>query len=153
MRILLQRVRQADVKVDGAVCGEIGRGLLLFVGMEAGDAKDDIQWICKKTLRMRIFNDSEGKMNHSLLDVGGEVLLVSQFTLHAITKKGDRPSFIRSAPPAIALPLYDLLVQELEKRLVSPIATGRFGANMQVSLINDGPVTILLDSKNRKNRR
>ncbi len=150
MRVLLQRVSKANVSIGESICDEIGRGLLLLVSIAEGDSDEDIQWLCRKIVPMRIFNDSNGKMNYSLADVGGDVLVVSQFTLHASTKKGNRPSYTRSAPPAIAVPLYEQFVRELEKQLHNPVSTGQFGANMKVSLVNDGPVTIMMDSKNRE---
>lgn len=149
MRVVLQRVKEASVTVEDAVIGQIEQGLLLLLGIEAADTKEDIQWLCRKLLGLRIFSDPAGKMNLSVQDVAGGILVISQFTLFANVKKGTRPSFIAAAPPAIAIPLYEQFVQTLEEGLGRPIATGQFGADMQVALVNDGPVTILLDSKNK----
>ncbi len=150
MRVLLQRVSEASVTVDTQIESNIGQGLLLLVGIEDQDNQDDINWLVNKIVNMRIFNDEEGKMNLSLLDVKGEVLVVSQFTLHASTKKGNRPSFIKAAKPALAIPLYEQFVSSLSERIERKVQTGVFGADMKVSLINDGPVTIWLDSKDRE---
>lgn len=149
MRILLQRVAHAQVVVEGEISGQIQQGLLLLVGIEAADTEEDLDWLCKKVTQLRIFSDEAGKMNRSVLDVAGEILLVSQFTLHATVKKGTRPSFVRAAPPEIAVPLYERMAQQLEQLLGKPVATGVFGAHMEVRLLNDGPVTIWLDSKER----
>lgn len=149
MRILLQRVAHAQVVVEGEPRGQIQQGLLLLVGIETTDTNEDLDWLCKKVTSLRIFSDEAGKMNHSVLDVDGEILLVSQFTLHANVKKGTRPSFVRAAPPDIAVPLYEQMIEQLEQLLGKPIATGVFGAHMEVHLLNDGPVTIWLDSKER----
>lgn len=149
MRIVLQRVRNASVHIDSQLYSQIGPGLLLLLGIEAEDATEDIQWLAGKVLQMRLFNDENGVMNKSLLDTGGEILLVSQFTLHASIKKGNRPSYIKAARPEVAIPLYEQMIQVLQEKLGKEIATGSFGADMQVSLINDGPVTIWLDSKDR----
>lgn len=149
MRIILQRVQEAHVVVEGTIVGQIDQGLLLLLGIEATDAKEDIQWLCRKLLNLRIFSDESGKMNHSIQDVEGGILVISQFTLFANIKKGTRPSFVGAAPPATALPLYEKFVQTLEEGLGRPVATGQFGTHMNVSLINDGPVTIWLDSKNK----
>jgi D-tyrosyl-tRNA(Tyr) deacylase len=150
MKAVLQRVSEASVAVNGAVSGEIKKGLLVFVGIEEADTKDDIHWLAGKIINMRIFNDASNMMNVSLVDVGGDVLLVSQFTLHASTKKGNRPSYMKAAKPAVAVPLYESLIAELETQLGKKIYTGIFGADMQVRLLNDGPVTIIIDSKNRE---
>ena len=150
MRVVIQRVSEASVSVDSDVCARIGSGLLILVGIEAGDGVEDIHWLCGKIVRMRIFNDSDGKMNRSLQEIGGEALAISQFTLHASTKKGNRPGFTRAAPPEIALPLYRKFIAELQRLLGRPVAEGRFGAMMKVQLINDGPVTILMDSRDRE---
>lgn len=147
MRVLLQRVQSATVAVDGAVIATIGHGLLLLVGFCAEDQATDLQWAVGKLTRLRIFSDEQGVMNRSVLDVGGELLAVSQFTLYASTRKGNRPSWSRAAPPALAEPLFRQFVDLLAATLERPIPTGRFGADMQVSLINDGPVTLLLDSR------
>lgn len=150
MRIVIQRVSEASVTIDQKVNGKIGAGLLVLLGIEAEDTQEDIDWLVGKIARLRIFSDSEDKMNLSLSDVGGEVLVISQFTLHASTKKGNRPSYIRSAPPDIAVPLYEAFLKKLEQTLAKPVATGIFGADMKVALVNDGPVTISIDSKRRE---
>ena len=150
MKAVLQRVSEASVAVNGTISGEIKKGLLVFVGIEEADTKDDIHWLAGKIINMRIFNDASNMMNVSLVDVGGDVLLVSQFTLHASTKKGNRPSYMKAAKPAVAVPLYESLIAELETQLGKKIYTGIFGADMQVRLLNDGPVTIIIDSKNRE---
>ena len=159
MRIVIQRVTQASVSVDGDCIGQIKKGLLLLVGFEATDNSEDLEWMARKTLQLRIFDDSDGVMNRSLEDLSVEatnehdkpgILVISQFTLHASTKKGNRPSYIRAAPPAIAIPLYESFVQQIRESWSGIIETGRFGAEMQVSLINDGPVTICIDSKNKE---
>jgi D-tyrosyl-tRNA(Tyr) deacylase len=149
MRVVLQRVSAAKVVVEGQTIGEIKTGLLLLVGIEAEDGAEDIQWLSRKLLSLRIFSDAAGKMNRSVQDVAGGILVISQFTLFANVKKGTRPSFVDAAPPAVAVPLYEQFVAQLETGLGRPVATGKFGADMKVSLTNDGPVTILLDSKNR----
>lgn len=149
MRVVLQRVQEAKVVVEEATIGQINQGLLLLVGIEAADDKEDIQWLCRKLLGLRVFSDEAGKMNRSVQDIQGEILVISQFTLFANVKKGTRPSFIGAAPPTLAIPLYEQFVQTLEEGLGRPVATGQFGADMKVSLLNDGPVTLLLDSKNK----
>ncbi|QMU27928.1 D-aminoacyl-tRNA deacylase [Adhaeribacter radiodurans] len=149
MRLVIQRVSEAAVRIKNKVAGQIETGLLILAGITSDDTEEDIRWISRKVVQMRIFSDAEGKMNRSVQDIDGNILLISQFTLLANTKKGNRPSFIEAAPPAIAIPLYEKLISELESELDKKIATGVFGADMQVSLINDGPVTIYLDSKNR----
>jgi D-tyrosyl-tRNA(Tyr) deacylase len=146
MRLVVQRVREAYVEVDGEVIGRIGRGLLVLVGVGKGDRESDAAYLADKTVNLRIFDDEEGKMNRSLLEVGGEVLAVSQFTLYGDVRKGRRPSFERAAPPDEAERLFDHYVSELKKR-ISHVATGRFGARMQVHLINDGPVTLILEGR------
>jgi D-tyrosyl-tRNA(Tyr) deacylase len=135
---------------DGQPSGAIGRGLMILLGIEEADTEADIEWLCQKIVNLRIFNDEAGVMNRSVLDIEGEILLVSQFTLFASTKKGNRPSYIRAARPDIAIPLYERTIQQLTTGLGRPIATGVFGADMQVSLVNDGPVTILIDTKDRE---
>jgi len=146
MRAILQRVSQAGVTVDGTVCGAIGPGLLVLLGIEDADSVEDLQWLSHKIVNLRIFADDAGVMNRSLLEIGGELLLVSQFTLHASTKKGNRPSYARASKPEIARPLYEQMIALLEGH-VGRIATGIFGADMKVELINDGPVTIIIDSQ------
>lgn len=150
MRVVIQKVSKASVNIANKIVGEINTGFLLLVGYEAADNEEDIDWICQKTIKMRLFNDEEDKMNLSLQDVDGEILLVSQFTLHAATKKGNRPSYIKAARPEQAIPLYEKTIEKLEQLLQKPIATGKFGEMMDVQLNNDGPVTILLDSKNKE---
>lgn len=150
MRVLIQRVTQASVQIDQKEYSSIGKGLLLLLGIEEKDNQTDIDWFVNKILGMRIFSDEEGKMNLSILDIEGELLVVSQFTLNASTKKGNRPSFIKAAKPAIAIPLYEHFIKHLQDGLNKKIKTGVFGADMKVSLINDGPVTIWLDSKNKE---
>lgn len=150
MRLLIQRVRRAAVEIGGAEFSRIGQGLLVLVGIEAADTEEDIEWLVKKLLGLRIFDDEQGVMNLDVRQVGGEVLVVSQFTLHASTKKGNRPSYIRSAPEAISRPMYEKFVARVEAELGQKVPTGEFGADMQVSLVNDGPVTIWIDSKNKE---
>lgn len=150
MRAVVQRVSEASVAIGDMLAGRIGRGLLVLVGVEEGDSGGDAEWLAGKIVAMRIFPDDEGRMNRSLLDVGGEVLVVSQFTLHASTKKGNRPSFVRAAPPEEAVPLYDRFLAEIERSLERPVARGVFAADMQVALVNDGPVTIIIDSRSRE---
>lgn len=147
MRAVLQRVSEASVTVGDRITGETGPGFLILLGVEEGDGTADVSWLVGKILPMRVFEDNEGKMNRSILDLGGGALVVSQFTLHARTKKGTRPSFDRAARPEVAIPLYEHFVAELSKGLGKPVATGEFGAMMKVALVNDGPVTILLDSR------
>ncbi|MFN7280355.1 MAG: D-aminoacyl-tRNA deacylase [bacterium] len=150
MRTVIQRVQQASVMADGQPAGAIGQGLLVLLGIEEADTAADIEWLCQKIVNLRIFNDEDGVMNRSVLDIGGEILLVSQFTLFASTKKGNRPSYIRAARPDIAIPLYERTILQLTAGLGRSISTGVFGADMQVSLVNDGPVTILIDTKDRE---
>lgn len=147
MRAVLQRVSEASVTVSERITGEIGPGFLILLGVEEGDTATDVAWLVGKILPMRVFENEDGKMNRSILDTGGGALVVSQFTLHARTKKGTRPSFDRAARPEVAIPLYERFVVELSAGLGKPIATGEFGAMMKVALVNDGPVTILLDSR------
>ena len=150
MRIVLQRVSKASVKVDGNITGVIDKGILVFAGIEDADGEEDISWLSNKIINLRIFDDEEGVMNRSLREVDGGLLLISQFTLHASTKKGNRPSYIRASKPAVAIPLYEKMIARLEKDLGKKIQTGVFGADMKVELLNDGPVTIVIDSKNRE---
>lgn len=150
MRILVQRVTEATVGVEGTLRGAIGPGLLALVGIRADDGQDDIEWLARKIVGLRVFNDDAGVMNRSLLDVGGGVLAVSQFTLYASTRKGNRPSYSNAAPPEIAQPLFEKFVDELSLALGRPVPTGVFGADMMVALTNDGPVTIWLDSRLRE---
>jgi D-tyrosyl-tRNA(Tyr) deacylase len=150
MRVLIQRVKKASVTIEGKIFSEIDQGLLILLGIEAADTKEDIDWLAGKIARLRIFSDENEAMNLSVLDVNGDCLVVSQFTLHANTKKGNRPSFINAARPEIAIPLYEKFVEQLQKETQRQIKTGSFGAMMEVALINDGPVTIWIDSKNRE---
>ena len=145
MKVVLQRVRQASVTVDGLVVGEIGLGVLLLTGFTRGDTADHVKWMADKVAGLRVFADEEGKMNRSLNDVTGSVLVVSQFTLYGETKKGRRPSFVRAAPPQISVPLYERFIHLLEDRLSDRVASGEFGAQMDVALVNDGPVTLILE--------
>lgn len=150
MRVVIQRVKKASVTVEDEVISEIKNGFLILLGIETGDTIEDIEWLSRKIVQLRVFSDENGAMNKSLLDVNGELLVVSQFTLHASTKKGNRPSFIKAARPEIAIPLYKKFVNQLEVDSTQKVATGEFGAMMDVSLVNDGPVTIIIDSKNRE---
>lgn len=150
MRIVIQRVKRASVSVNSSEVSKIERGLLLLLGIEATDTEDDIQWLCHKVLGLRIFDDDEGIMNRSILDVGGDVIVVSQFTLMASYKKGNRPSWIRAAGHEHAVPMYERFVEVFSQGLGKPVGTGVFGAEMQVELINDGPVTICMDTKNKE---
>jgi len=150
MRAVIQRVSEASVTVGDTITGQIGLGLLIFLGIEDEDGTDDMEWLARKITKLRIFSDEEGNMNHSVEDVQGGLLVVSQFTLHASTKKGARPSFIRAARPDIAIPLYEKFIKYMEVTSSRPAATGRFGADMKVRLLNDGPVTITIDTKNRE---
>lgn len=150
MRAVIQRVKNASVDIADTTKASIDKGLLIFLGIEAEDNLEDIQWLCRKIAKMRIFADDKKPMNRSLLDINGGALIVSQFTLHASTKKGNRPSFIKAAKPAISQPLYEDFIEEFEAQLGKSVATGKFGADMQVSLCNDGPVTIIIDSKARE---
>ena len=150
MRAVIQRVSKASVTIDGNVHSCIQQGLLVLIGIEDADEAEDIAWLSSKIVNLRIFNDPAGVMNLSLIDVGGDILLVSQFTLHASTKKGNRPSYIRASKPGIAIPLYESMIKSLELALAKDIKTGVFGAGMKVELLNDGPVTIYIDSKDRE---
>ena len=150
MKVVVQRVTQAGVTVNGNTTGAIGIGLLVLLGIEDADTQEDIVWLSNKLINLRIFNDETGTMNKSLLDVGGNLLLVSQFTLHASTKKGNRPSYIKASKPPVAIPLYEAMIAQLQHDLQKPIQTGIFGADMQVNLLNDGPVTIIIDTKNKE---
>lgn len=150
MRTVIQRVTHASVSIGGTCKSAIGNGLLILVGIEEADTQEDIDWLCKKIPQLRIFNDEQGVMNKSVLDIAGEVLVISQFTLHASTKKGNRPSYIRAARPQTAIPLYEAFCMKLSQELGKDIGTGSFGADMQVELLNDGPVTICIDSRNKE---
>lgn len=150
MRIIIQRVLNASVTIDNKLYSAINQGMMILVGIEEADGDEDIAFLTKKVANMRIFDDADGVMNLSVMDIGGEVLVVSQFTLHASTKKGNRPSYIKAAKPDISVPLYEKFCAELSSILGKPVKTGVFGADMQCSLINDGPVTIFMDSKNRE---
>ncbi|TDQ18409.1 D-tyrosyl-tRNA(Tyr) deacylase [Algoriphagus boseongensis] len=149
MIAVIQRVSESSVKIEGKVKSEIGIGLMILLGIEDADNQEDINWLSKKIVNLRIFPDENGVMNRSVLEVGGEILLISQFTLHASTKKGNRPSYIKAAKPDFAIPMYEKMISALENELGKSIGTGEFGADMKVSLINDGPVTIVIDSKNK----
>ncbi|NCD69246.1 D-aminoacyl-tRNA deacylase [Mucilaginibacter agri] len=151
MRAVIQRVSQASCTVEGQITGEIQNGFMILLGIEETDNTDDLQWLSQKIVNMRIFGDENGLMNKSLADVNGNILLISQFTLYAQTKKGNRPSFIRAAKPPIAIPLYEEMIVMLESLLGKKIATGIFGADMKVALVNDGPVTIVMDTKDKEN--
>lgn len=150
MKVVIQRVTKASVTIDGTINGSIDSGLLILLGIEDADGEEDIIWLSNKIVNLRIFNDDAGVMNLSLLDIGGEILLVSQFTLHASTKKGNRPSYIKASKPEIAIPLYEKMIEQLSKDLGKKVQTGTFGADMKVELLNDGPVTILIDTKNKE---
>ena len=150
MRVVIQRVSEASVKVDDQIAGTIHKGLLVLMGVEDADTKEDIEWISNKIVNLRIFDDASGVMNLSVKDIDGEILLVSQFTLHAATKKGNRPSYIKASKPEIAIPMYEQLIDQLKNDLGKEIPTGIFGADMKVQLVNDGPVTIVMDSKNKE---
>ncbi len=150
MRVVVQRVSKASVTVDNKVISSIEKGLLILLGITHNDTQKDIDWLCKKIANLRIFNDENGVMNKSLLDTSGNAIVVSQFTLHASTKKGNRPSYINAAKPDVAIPLYEKFIQQLEKELVKKVGAGIFGADMKVELLNDGPVTIIIDSKDKE---
>ena len=147
MKAVIQRVSEASVKIEGSIKGQINSGLLVLLGIEEADTVEDIEWLCGKICRLRIFGDENGVMNLSVHEIKGEVLLIRQFTLHASTKKGNRPSYIKAARPEVAIPLYEAFIKQMEKELGKFIQTGEFGADMKVSLVNDGPVTIIIDSK------
>lgn len=150
MRAVIQRVSSASVTIVGNVKSSIGSGLLVLLGIENGDGAEDIEWLSGKLVRLRVFNDEQGVMNRSVQEAGGDILVVSQFTLHASTKKGNRPSYIRAARPETAVPLYEMFLNKLAAELGKPVPSGEFGADMQVALVNDGPVTILIDTKVRE---
>ena len=150
MRVVIQRVSRASVTIDGVIKSFINRGLLVLVGVEDADGSEDIQWLSNKITQLRVFNDNNDVMNLSIKDIDGELLVVSQFTLHAKTKKGNRPSYISAAKPEISVPMYEAFVEQLSKDLDKEVRTGEFGAHMDVELVNDGPVTILIDTKNKE---
>ena len=150
MKTVTQRVQYASVTIDGVVKSKIGKGLLILVGIEDRDTQEDINWLCKKICNLRIFDDEQGVMNRSVMDVDGEILMVSQFTLQASTKKGNRPSYIRASKPEVAIPMYESFCAEMGIQLGKEVQTGTFGADMKVELLNDGPVTILIDSQNKE---
>lgn len=150
MRAVIQRVKNASVEINGQVKSSIQQGLLVLAGFEEADTSEDLEWLSKKIVQLRIFSDEQGLMNLSVQDVQGEILIVSQFTLHASTKKGNRPSYIKAAKPDIAIPLYEQFIRQVEADLGKPVATGEFGADMKVILVNDGPVTIVMDTKNKE---
>ena len=150
MRTVIQRVQHASVTIDGILKSKIGKGLLILVGIEDRDTQEDIDWLCKKICNLRIFDDENGVMNKSVLDIDGEILVVSQFTLHASTKKGNRPSYIKASKPDFAIPMYESFCKEMSTQSGKEVQTGRFGADMKVDLLNDGPVTILIDSQNKE---
>lgn len=150
MRAVIQRVTEASCKVDGQVTGEITGGLMVLLGIEDNDQQEDLEWLASKIVNLRIFGDEQGLMNKSLADINGDILLISQFTLFAATKKGNRPGFTRAARPEKAIPLYEAMIRQLSTLLGKPVQTGIFGADMKISLLNDGPVTILIDTKNKE---
>lgn len=150
MKIVIQRAKDASVEINNIIHGAINNGMVILLGIEHDDSKEDVDWLVKKILGLRIFNDAEGKMNNSFKEVNGDFLVISQFTLHASTKKGNRPSYIKAARPEQAIPLYNLFIEELRNKSNAKVETGEFGADMKVKLINDGPVTIIIDSKNRE---
>lgn len=150
MRIVIQRVSEASVKIENKIVGSIEKGMLILLGIEHDDSEEDVQWLVGKLINLRIFSDEEGKMNLSIQDVKGAFLVVSQFTLHASTKKGNRPSYVKAARPELAIPLYQLFIEKLASDSALRVETGEFGADMKVALINDGPVTIIIDSKTRE---
>jgi D-tyrosyl-tRNA(Tyr) deacylase len=150
MKLVIQRVNEASVSIDGQIAGSIQKGLMVLLGIETADTMEDVDWLSNKIVQMRIFDDAEGVMNLSVKEVGGNILLVSQFTLHASTKKGNRPSYIAAAKHDISIPLYEAMIKKLTADMGAPIQTGVFGADMKVALINNGPVTIIVDSKNKE---
>jgi D-tyrosyl-tRNA(Tyr) deacylase len=150
MKVVIQRVNEASVSIDGQIVGSIQKGLMVLLGIETADTMEDVDWLSNKIVQMRIFDDAEGVMNLSVKEVGGNILLVSQFTLHASTKKGNRPSYIAAAKHDISIPLYEAMIKKLTVDMGAPILTGVFGADMKVALVNNGPVTIIVDSKNKE---
>jgi len=150
MKVVIQRVNEASVSIDGQIAGSIQKGLMVLLGIETADTMEDVDWLSNKIVQMRIFDDAEGVMNLSVKEVGGNILLVSQFTLHASTKKGNRPSYIAAAKHDISVPLYEAMIKKLSADMGAPIQTGVFGADMKVALVNNGPVTIIVDSKNKE---
>lgn len=150
MRTVIQRVQHCSVIIDGQLKSNIGNGMLVLVGIEDRDTQEDIEWLCKKIANLRIFDDENGVMNRSVIDTGGEVMVVSQFTLHASTKKGNRPSYIHASKPDFAIPMYESFCAEMGLQIGKNVATGEFGADMKIELLNDGPVTILIDSQNKE---
>jgi len=150
MRAVIQRVTKASVTIDGKINGQIANGLLVFIGIEDADDGADIEWLSNKIVNLRIFNDENGVMNISLKDASGDILLISQFTLHALTKKGNRPSYINASKPEVAIPIYEKMIRQLSTDLGKSVQTGIFGADMKVELLNDGPVTIVIDTKNKE---
>ena len=150
MRVVIQRATRASVTVDGKITGEIGWGLVVLLGIEDADSEEDIKWLSNKIVNLRIFNDEDGVMNRSLIDISGDILLVSQFTLHGSTKKGNRPSYIRASKPEFAIPMYEKMIQQLEADLGKKIQMGIFGADMKLELLNDGPVTIVIYTRNKE---
>lgn len=150
MRVVIQRVQHASVTIDGNLKSKIGKGLLILVGIEDRDTQEDIEWLCKKIAHLRIFDDENGVMNKSVVEVEGEILVVSQFTLHASTKKGNRPSYLKASKPEYAIPMYEAFCSEMGLQLSKEVQTGTFGADMKVELLNDGPVTILIDTQNKE---
>lgn len=150
MKVVIQRVSEASVSIDAHKVAEIQKGILLLIGIEDADAEEDIHWLTAKIANLRIFGDTNGVMNLSIKDIHGEMIIVSQFTLHAATKKGNRPSYIKASKPEVAIPLYEMFIQQMEVELGKKVQTGQFGADMKVALVNDGPVTIIIDSKNKE---
>ena len=150
MRTVIQRVTHASVSIEGEIHGAIEKGLLLLVGIEEADTEEDVKWLTQKVVNLRIFDDENGVMNRSVIESGGEVMVVSQFTLHASTKKGNRPSYIKASKPEFAIPMYESFCAEMGLQIGKPVSTGEFGADMKIELLNDGPVTILIDSQNKE---